>query len=340
MKTRLRRCYLFLRRENLHRLFLILGVLILLGAIGLAVFEPNTSLPSAIWWSVVTLTTVGYGDIAPATIGGRLIGILIMFLGIGVLALFSATLASVLVERKLKEERGMCSYDFENHIILCEWNHRAREILHELRADRRIETAPIVLIAEIDIKPIDDNNLFFIQGGVTEENLRRANLQKAETAIILGDDHLDARARDAKVVLSTLTVESINPNIYTIVELVDGANVQHCERANANEIIVITDFSSKLVSRATLDHGLSKVLSELLSSRFGNDLFKIPVPESMAGKTFMEIFAEMKRDHGNIVLAVQKGNEGEVISNPPVDCRLERTDHLIVIAPGRPQSRS
>ena len=63
------------------------------------------------------MTTVGYGDISPTTLGGRLIGMLIMFCGIGVLGIFSATVASVLVERKLKEDRGMHSYDFSDHII-------------------------------------------------------------------------------------------------------------------------------------------------------------------------------------------------------------------------------
>jgi voltage-gated potassium channel len=156
--------------------------------------------------------------------------------------------------------------------------------------------------------------------------------------VILGDDRQDTSARDAKAVLTTLTVETINPEAYTIVELMDGANVRHCERANANEIIVGTEFSSKLISRAALDHGISKVLSELLSSRFGNDLYKIPVPSSMQGKNFIDIFTEMKRLNQCTVLAVQKDTEGEVISNPPVGYRVEAGDCLIVVSHQKPQA--
>ncbi len=337
LRARFRSLFVFLRRENLLRLFLILASLILLGAIGMSVFEPETSFSSAIWWSVVTLTTVGYGDISPTTLGGRLIGILIMFCGIGVLGIFSATVASVLVERKLKEDRGMHSYDFTDHIILCEWNYRAKEILHELHADHQGHEVPIVLIAEIDLKPIDNDNLYFIKGDLNEETLNRANLAQARTTIILGDDSLEPRARDAKVVLSTLTVESLNPDVYTIVELVDATNVRHCERAQANEIIVGSEFSSKLISRATMDHGISKVVSELLSSRFGNNLFKVPLPELMGGKTFMDVFTQMKENHDCTVLAVQNGGEGEVVSNPPSDHRIEDGDHLIVVSARRPQ---
>lgn len=58
---------------------------------------------------------------------------------------------------------------------------------------------------------------------------------------------------------------------------------------------------------------------------------------AMAGNIFMQVFTEMKRDHQSIVLAVQKGNEGEIISNPDSDFRVEGSDHLIVISGGRPQ---
>jgi voltage-gated potassium channel len=333
-KGRLKGWVLFLQRENLLRLILVLSGLVFLSTVGFALFEPDTTWLNAVWWSIVTMTTVGYGDISPVTAGGRIIGTVVMFLGIGILGTVTATLASLLVERRIREDRGMRSYEFEDHIILCEWNLRAREILQELRCDRRTEAVPVVLLAEIESKPVDDDLLFFIRGGVSEENLRRASLAKATTVVILSDDRLEAGARDAKTVLSTLTVESINPAAYTIVELVSGANVQHCRRANADEVIVVSEFSSKLISRATLDHGISTVLSELLSSRVGDELQKLPLPETLAGAEFLEVMAAMKRNRRCTVLAVQKGGVGAVVSNPPAEYRVEAGDCLIVIAPG------
>ena len=338
LKKQIHHLVLFIQREKLHRLLLILMLLILLSTIGIMFFEPNTSLADGLWWSIVTLTTVGYGDITPNSFAGRLIGILIMFLGIGIIALFTAAIASIFVTFQLRKERGMSSYNFEKHIILCEWNHRAKDIIQELRSDQRVETAPIVLIAEINMKPLEDEYLFFIQGSVNDENLRRANLEKASTVIILGDDTLDPSARDAKAVLATLTVESINPAVYTIVEIIDSTNARHCERARADEIIVGSKFNSRLISRATVDHGISRVLADLLSSRLGkNDLFKIPVPAFMVNNSFIEIFSEMKRVNNIIVLAVQKGNEGEIVSNPPTGYQVESDDHLFVISEGKPE---
>jgi voltage-gated potassium channel len=220
---------------------------------------------------------------------------------------------------------------------LCEWNYRVQAILNELRADPQTAEAPIVLIADIPNKPIKDENLYFIQGEVNDETLNRANLAKAKTVVIVGDHRMEATARDGKVVLTTLTVESINPNVYTIVELVNEANVAHCQRANANEIIVSNEVSSGLMARAALNHGITKVVSELLSSRHGNELYKLPLPTAMVGRQFIEAFTEMKQAHQCIVVAVEKANQEAVISNPPADYQFEAGDYLVVIAPDRPQ---
>ena len=327
----------FVVRENIHRILLIIALLLAVSTVGLVTFEENVSWANAFWWSIVTMTTVGYGDITPLTFAGRAIGAVTMLFGIGILGMFTATIASIFVERKLRENRGMSAFTLEDHYIICEWNHRAREVLRELRADRNTEATPVALIAQLPEKPVEDERLFFIRGDVNEENLQRANLEKARTVIILGDDEVDANARDAQVVLSTLTVESINPGVYTIVELVDERNVQHCQRAHADEIIVTSEFSSHLIARSAMNHGISKVVFELLSSRFGNDLYRVEVPPALQEKPFLEVMAEMKRSHNSIVLAVHPHTGKAVLSNPAADYRVQKGDHLIVItdrAPG------
>ncbi|MEM7585600.1 MAG: cag pathogenicity island protein Cag26, partial [Acidobacteriota bacterium] len=189
---------------------------------------------------------------------------------------------------------------------------------------------PIVLLAEIDAKPVDDDKLFFIHGEVNEENLERANISAAATVIILGNDDLEPGARDARVVLSTLTAEGMSRDAYTVVELVHEANRRHCQRAHADEIIVGNEFSSRLIASAAVDHGISKVFSELLSVTYGNDLKQVPVPASLVGQSFFDVMTELKRTDGSIVLAVQRGRE--VITNPPNDYPVESSDHLIVVA--------
>ena len=336
MTDRIRAFWEFLHRENLLRLFGLIVVLIVGGATGLAYFEDDRSFPDALWWATVTLTTVGFGDIFPTSPGGRVIGVVLMFFGIGALGMFTATIAGVFVETRLRKERGMGSYDLEGHIILCEWNDRTREILRDLRADPRSYRSPILLLADTETKPMEDEHLYFVRGEVTEENLARACIGKASTVVIVGDRRLDYTARDAKAVLSILTVETLNPDVYSIVELASEDNIQHCERAHANEIIVGAEFSSRLISSATLDHGITKILSEILSAHYGNDLITVPVPTSLVGYPFLKLFSEMKRDQEMIVLAIQPHGGDEVVTNPGSDLLIGADDRLVVIS-SRPE---
>lgn len=332
LNIKLQGIWFFLEKENFINLILTVIAIVFLSSIALFLVEPNISLFDSFWWTIVTLTTVGYGDITPTTAIGRFIGIFDMMLGIGVLAILSANIASILVNSRIREDLGMNAYHFQDHIIICQWNQQAKIIIKELRHEQTTKEKPIVLIAEIERKPIDDNHLFFVRGEVSDETLARANLAEAKTVIILGDTNLDYHNRDAKVILNTLTVESINRQAYTIVELADETYVQTCKRAHADEIIVSSNLGSKIISNATINHGMSNVVTDILSYEYGSQLYKVPVPESEIGCTFLELFIYIKQVYHSTIIAVQKGNEGEVISNPKNEYIMEFDDYLILIA--------
>ena len=321
----------FMRRENLLRLLGVIAVLILGGTAGLAFFE-GRSLPDALWWSVVTLTTVGFGDISPVSLGGRVIGVVLMFFGIGVLGMFTATIAGVFVEQRMRKDRGMDSYDGREHIILCGWNGRMKEILADLRADPRSVAKDIVLLADVDAKPVVDEQLYFVRGDVTEEHLKQAGIGAAATVVIVGDRSLDYTARDAKAVLSTLTVKGLNPGVYCIVELATEANFRHCERARADEIVVGAELCSRVMSTAALDHGISRVLRELLSAQEGQDLVTMPVPPELTGRPFFDVFSALKQEHDKIAVAIQREGNGAIETNPGVGAVVAAEDRLVVIS--------
>lgn len=231
----------------------------------------------------------------------------------------------------------MATTDLEKHVILCEWNHRSRAVLREMRSDSRTENTKVVLIADIEQKPIDDPLLDFIHGAVNEETLKKANLEKASTVVVLGDDNLDPTSRDAKVVLTTLTIETINPTAYTVVEVVNKENEQHCRRANADEIIVGSELSSHLLATAATDHGMSTIVSELISSRYGNDLYSVFLPQTYTGKPYLDVMVEIKKEYGATALGIQKGRGGELLTNPEQDYAICEGDYLVLMARQRPR---
>ena len=323
----------FLRRENLFRLIGVIVVLVLVGAAGLTYFEDDRPFHDALWWAIVTLTTVGFGDISPASLGGRLIGVVLMFFGIGVLGTFTATIAGAFVEQRQRKDRGMGEHDLEGHIILCGWNDRTKEILKDLRADKRSAGDPIALVADIQANPASgDDHLHFVRGTETEDDLKRAGIEKAKTVVLVGDRSLDYGPRDAKAVLAVLTVKSLNRNVYTIAELAGEENEPHCRHAGADEIVVGADLCSRVISTATLDHGISKVLHELLSARVGNDLMTHPVPKGYGGRRFLDVLSELKRKEGSIALAIKRHGTGHIVTNPDAREVVAADDHLVVIS--------
>jgi voltage-gated potassium channel len=97
--------------KRFHYVVLSTVVVIGLGAIGIFVVEHGhnnniQSIPDALWWAIVTVTTVGYGDVSPVTIEGRLIAVALMIIGIGFIGVFTATLTSFFLEpsRRVDEE--------------------------------------------------------------------------------------------------------------------------------------------------------------------------------------------------------------------------------------------
>lgn len=101
-------------RENKNTLLaagMVMLILMFIAATGIYIFEKGTqpdafgSIPMCMWWAVVTLTTVGYGDVTPITIGGQLFGSIVMVCGVGIAAMPAGIFASSFVQLVREQER-------------------------------------------------------------------------------------------------------------------------------------------------------------------------------------------------------------------------------------------
>jgi voltage-gated potassium channel len=100
---------------------------------------------------------------------------------------------------------------------------------------------------------------------------------------------------------------------------------------------VVGELSTNLLVQAALDHGITQMITELVSNRYGNELYKIELPSSLAGRTFFEVMSELKRNHGILCLGVENKGDRKLIANPDADYRIGAEDELVVIATVRPE---
>jgi voltage-gated potassium channel len=169
---------------------------------------------------LVSITTVGYGDIVPVTSAGKFLGIILIFTGVALVSMFTATVSSIFVAQKLKEERGLKQISQTDHIILCGWNHSAEQILNVIF--KRHDPPLIVLINQLPDDQVQNiifkfkgQPLQFVRGDFAQEEiLNRANLRKASAVIIVPDMSGGLTSRtDEKTILTAFSVKAIQPKI-------------------------------------------------------------------------------------------------------------------------------
>lgn len=315
-------------RDPLFRFAIGMMVIIaIIGAIIVSKIEEPTkdgiikTTEDGIWWAFVTMTTTGYGDLYPKTHLGRFIAVLMMFAGIALTSLFTATVASIFVAKRIKEGRGLERIRTQNHTIICGWNFNAEKVITGLKETGRKR---IVLVNELSEEQMTetlfkyrDLDIKYVRGNFCHEVvLERANVREAEAAIILADTAGGTTANaDERTILATLAIKSMEPGVITCAELINIDNEQHLRRADVDDIIVSGEHSGFLLSAAVVARGVPQVVRELLSLDSGNSLYRIEIPKQFVGRTFRELADYYRTKHHAILIALASEEGGMAVDD-------------------------
>lgn len=315
--TNIKKIIKILRRERFFLVASVTSVVIFFCAAAAFVFEhgkTDSSIHSfwdGLWWAVVTICTVGYGDKFPVSDAGKIVALGLMISGIGLLSLVTATVASVFVAQKIKEDKGLEPIKEKNHIVICGWNRHTEDVIAWLNSFSEKENPSIILVNDLPIDEIDilktkyeDYNIQFIRGNHANETiLQRANIQKAKFVVLMADSsgaHTKDRT-DERTILAALTIKSMVPKIRIVAELLDSDNKPYLKRANVDEIIIMEDYMGALLASAVTQPGLPRVFSTILSREDRNKLQRTAIPLQFVGKSFKEL-SDFYRDKKNIIL--------------------------------------
>jgi voltage-gated potassium channel len=255
------------------------------------------------YYYVTTVMTVGYGDIAPKSDGGRLFAALwLMPVGVMLFTVCIAKFVQSVAQHWRKRMRGEGDYSYlSGHTLILGWQgQRTQRMVEEILADKGAEHREIVLCTtkEID-NPMPERAKFVRDKALSEPDLhRRAGSAGAAVIIVLGHDDNDTLA-------ASLAAASLNPGAHLVAYFEQQSFARllsaHCPRAE-----VLVSLNVEMMVRAAQDPGSSRVQYDLLSALEGQTQFSLRVPEGAPAMRYVRLLTLLKERHGATLIAMAR----------------------------------
>lgn len=281
-----------------------------------------------VWWAIVTIFTVGYGDFAPQSVPGKLVGIALILLGTGFCAYYMVLFATEMISKQYRKVKGEEAASAQGHMIVIGWNERAKHVVSQMRVLQ--PSLDIVLVDEtLPLLPKTFQHLQFIKGCPHHDrSLLKANIRAAHTILITADKEKSESSADTQSILTILTAKGLNKDIYCIAEMLTSEQIHNARRAGVTEIIEGNKFTSYVFTASLLFPSISGVLSTLYNEITANKLQLMEVPRKKIGETFTTCSHELLKK--NILLLGMK-RDGQYEINPSPDLIIIEGDTFIII---------
>ena len=281
------------------------------------------------WWAIVTMTTVGYGDFSPETPEGRMFAVFIMFAGITLVSLLTASISSIFVAQKIREGKGLEKLNLSDHFILCGWNSNANKIINSIQLlnhnQRKIDLVLINDLSEEEITQLKTRfskiKIHFVSGDFAqEETLHRASIATSDTVIIIPNNlNNDQNSHDEKTIFATLTIKSIDASIRVVAYLLDRENLTHIKRAEADEVVVSDDLSLNILASHVIDPGVPQLSNQLINTSSDSRFIRKLIPQNFVGKKYGELFNHYRDKNGALLVGLYYEDEnlgiGSILSS-------------------------
>jgi voltage-gated potassium channel len=306
-------------------------------------------LDRSFWTVLYSFCSDQYAPEYPATIEGRFILVFVMFTGLSFFAMLTGTIVSQfsVITDLLREGAILGKHNFkdmENHVVICGWNDYVPIIIGEMQKESHFKTQNFVIISDIDILPdmtpygVDMTSVYHVRmDSASARSLENANIDDASTAIVVSDltkgrtDH-DA---DARSVLTAMTIEKMNPKVYTCVELIHQENNYHLALGKVDNVVLSSSLAAYVIAQSAMQTHVVPLYSELLNPSQGNSFFEVPFPSDQVLKHFDELITSWKTDYNALLVGVVR-EDGKVLVNPE-GYFIGEKDRAMIIARERPR---
>ena len=307
---------------------LLFVVVILGGSMGYMYFE-NLPFWDAMYLTIITIATVGYGDLVPVHPAGKVFTIFLLFTGAGLVMYTLGKITEAMVEgslRKIFKRRKMDKKiaRLHNHFIICGFG-RIGQVICEILSDA---DRPFVIIERDQevIKEIDDKGYIAVQGEAEEDAiLETAGIGRAAGLIAVV-------STDADNLFITLTARGLNPSLFILARSSGSKGTRtKLLRAGASKVISPYYIGARRMAQLLLRPTVTDFIDlAMYAGELGLKLEEILVSEKarFANKNLMD--SGIRKRHDVIVVAIKRA-EGGMVFNPKPDTMILPGDIMIVL---------
>lgn len=322
---RLLRVRVKVSRNRLIQIALAVFLLAVSFAAAFAYFE-EVDFFTAFYWAVITMATIGYGDVTPKTEAGRIVAMVASVAGISTFTALVSLLAENFISSSLRRMMGMHRVNYSNHYVIIGGGSSVSTCVNELiaaieRGELRLAPIVVVFPSEEERKKVElpEEIEVLIGDPTNRETLERARVEKASHVILALED-------DSKAVFVTLMVKRIS-KAYVFVEVLSEESVELLEGAGADRVIVSRSLAGRLLASSVFEPEVVDVIDDITSSTKGHDVTVID-GRPFWGMPYIEAFRELKERQNLFLLGYYLN--GPVL-NPGLEEPIPEGAKLIVL---------
>lgn len=292
------------------------------------------NLSDAFWYSIVTLTTVGYGDMVPTSTGGRAIGYIFIFLSLGVYGLLIGQISTIMANIKENKKLGMYGTNFEDHIVVIGWTHFGKTVIDQLiKAGRKVAIVTknrenIDLLKEL----YQDRNLFILYSDYENlELLEKVNIRKSNTVFINLED-------DTEKLVYILNLKKEYDGLNYTVTLENSNLKQTFLSAGVTHAISRNEIASRLLASYMFEPDVALFSEEILAyptndQEYDIKQFKVMENNPYNGQEYDKAFFDLKKNENVILMGLVRIEEGKRVlyKNPSDNFKIKTEDYLIMM---------
>jgi len=302
-------------------------LLLMLGTTGYMLIE-GWGLIDSLYMTVITLATVGYGEVHEISQTGRVFTVVLIVIGVGFFLYVIGNVIQFLVEGRIRIILGRRKLDkqineLKNHYIICGYGRIGRVLCRYL-FQRNLD----VVVIEKDqerIPILDEDGTLYVLGEATEEaNLVRAGIDRSKGLIT-------ALGTDAENVFLLLTARQLNPELYVVARASQNVTKKTLTAAGANMVVSPYDVGARRMAHAILRPSVI----DFLELAFADESTDINIEEIQVSASSKLIDVTLKdsgiRQNFNLIIIAVKKVDGSMLFNPLAESKIAADDTLIAV---------